>query len=82
MWPQGAQLSAGRVNRDSIELSWTPAIDSVGVVGYRIETDTGLSWSTAMTFVTADLLEAETQYNFSIIALDREQCQSDTLTVR
>ena len=42
-WPQDAQLSAGRTTRDAIELSWTAAIDNVGVLGYRVETATGLT---------------------------------------
>ena len=81
-WPQDAQLSAGRTTRDAIELSWTAATDNVGVLGYRVETATGLTWTTNTPSLTADQLMSETQYDFSVVALDAAGNESNrTLTL-
>ena len=58
----------GRVGRRR-RASWTDANDNVGVIEYRVETDTDC-WNTNMASVTANLLMPETQYNFSMLAVD------------
>ena len=69
-WPANAQATSGRITRDTAELTWTDATDNVGVSGYRIETDTGLSWTTMTNTVIANQLMPSTPYRFSIFALD------------
>ena len=69
-WPAGAVITVNDVDTQSIELSWTPAQDNVGVVAYRVHSDPELIWETDQPNLTANDLRAATSYEFSVYALD------------
>ncbi|TXK82486.1 fibronectin type III domain-containing protein [Paenibacillus sp. N3.4] len=35
-WPTNSQITANEITGTSVKLSWTPAIDDIGVTGYRL----------------------------------------------
>nr|WP_325176779.1 fibronectin type III domain-containing protein [Paenibacillus alkalitolerans] len=69
-WPTGSTLSATDITKNSLKLSWTQAVDAVGVTGYRIYNgNTLLTTVTGRTFsynVTG--LNARTAYTFKVEA--------------
>ena len=72
-WPSGATLTASNMTQSSSFLSWTPAEDNVGVIGYGITAngtaifccERGDTTSVAIFF-----LEPGTTYLFKVVAAD------------
>src|SRR5262245_6865694 len=83
-------LSASGVTANSVNLSWSPSTDNVGVVGYTVFRRQGTSGSftqvgtpTGTTF-QATGLNASTQYQFNVVARDaagNNSAASNTVTV-
>ncbi len=70
-WPPGSTLSVTQVARDAAILMWTPAVDDVGVTGYRLLRDGGSPLEIPGNLLVAhvDGLAAQS-YVFQVQALD------------
>jgi len=71
-WDQGGGLSAiteSNLTSTSVTLSWTPALDNVGVTGYKISYN-GIEMSVAGNVYNITGLTPGTYYNFQISARD------------
>jgi RHS repeat-associated protein len=71
-WPAGSTLQAANVQATSLMLTWSPAQDDVGVIGYRIfQGVTPVASVNGATF-TAPLtgLAPQTTYTFKVEAVD------------
>lgn len=87
IWPMGSELTAGDVDEDSVELSWSAARDDRAVVRYRIYAN----GKEIKTFNDDDLsgtvtgLDPDTEYEFQVEAGDEAgnwSCYGPTVTVR
>ena len=71
-WPAGSTLTASDIMATSLTLTWTPAVDDVGVTNYRLYKD-GLVLATVagsvLTYHVTGLLP-ETAYTFKVEAGD------------
>ncbi len=84
-WGTGAQISVGEITADSIALSWTEANDDTGVANYRItvsdnegnESNTETTDNSTSYVVTG--LASNTQYSFTVSALDAARNESSAL---
>ncbi len=70
-------FAATDVNPDNITLNWDAAIDSIGVVGYRVFQDGIVQDTVTETQFQAVELTPATTYNFTISALDAAENESD-----
>src|SRR5439155_551201 len=62
--------ASSAVTPTSLTLSWSPATDNVGVIGYRVYRDGTLVASPAGTSVSITGLSASTTYSFTVSAFD------------
>jgi RHS repeat-associated protein len=79
-WPAGNSLQAADVQTTSVTLTWTPAQDDVGVIGYRVFQGTMLVATTDAGTLTAQVsgLQPGTAYTFHVEAVDAAGNQSTT----
>ncbi len=68
--PSAPTLSSGAIGGTSVALSWTAAMDNVGVVGYDVFHGTTFLGFTSGTSFNAINLESSTTYAFSVYAKD------------
>jgi chitodextrinase len=71
-WPSGATVTAANIGTDSADVSWTPALDNVGITGYDVLVD-GNSAATVdgqTTTVSLQGLTPESSYAVSVLARD------------
>jgi len=68
--PTASTLSTSGTTQSSTELSWTAAIDNVGVSGYDVYQNGVLKTTTSATSLAVDGLSASTVYSFYIVAKD------------
>ncbi len=81
-WPGGAQLGAQSIGQTSLTLTWPAATDpDGGLSGYRVYRDDVLvdtALPGATTFPVSGL-DPETTYDFSVVAFDSDDLESDPL---
>jgi hypothetical protein len=71
-------LTVSNLTDTSLELSWDPSTDDLGVVGYRVISEPDLGEViVAETGVTFTELDPETEYAFTVTALDEAGNESD-----
>lgn len=58
------------VGFNSVSLTWPPALDNVGVVGYSVLRDGVVEGTSSSTEFVSSNLEPETQYSYSLMAFD------------
>lgn len=63
-------LAAGTITTSSIDLSWNASSDNVGVTGYKIYTDGSNPVSVSGTSTTITGLDSDTEYTFTVSAVD------------
>jgi len=68
-WPDGT-LNASGVSNYSVVLSWTPAVDDVGVTGYRVFQDGAQIAESTGTQYETNNLDPATSYDFKVEAGD------------
>lgn len=76
-------LSATPVSSSQIDLSWDASTDNIGVTGYRIYRDNLFIDTSAITTYSDTGLTQETQYSYTVSAVDaasNESAQSATAT--
>jgi len=71
IWIDGS-LTASKVSRNSLTLTWSGASDDIGVTGYKVYQGTTLLTATPVTGTSYNVtgLSAGTQYNFTVQAVD------------
>lgn len=85
-WGDGAQISVGEITADSITLSWPEASDDTIVAKYKIaysKSDnivSNLETADNSTSYTVSGLSSNTEYSFSVTALDAGRNESSALT--
>lgn len=70
MWEENASITVEAIGETNVLLSWNAANDTMGVVGYRITSNTDLEWDTSQPTLFAEGLEPFTEYEFTIVAYD------------
>ncbi|PKA98419.1 fibronectin type III domain protein [Flavobacteriaceae bacterium MAR_2009_75] len=70
-------LVAGEVTETSIDLSWSPSTDSVGVTGYKIYQNESFIASVKEVNYRVDGLANGTEYSFSVSAFDAAENESE-----
>ncbi|MGM1063874.1 fibronectin type III domain-containing protein [Saccharothrix sp. Mg75] len=63
-------LTAGDTTQTSVPLSWTAATDNIGVTAYELFNNSTLVTTVTGTSTTVDGLAADTEYTFTVVALD------------
>ncbi|PQJ78676.1 endonuclease [Polaribacter porphyrae] len=63
-------LTANNITTFSVDLSWTPSTDNVGVTSYDIYVNGNLRVATSDTSITIPNLISDTNYSFAILAKD------------
>lgn len=69
-WPLGSTLTAVRTTQNSIELSWTAAVDRIGVTMYKLLMNGNVIATTDTTSWFASGLQVGTEYEFKVEASD------------
>ncbi|HHV64615.1 MAG TPA: hypothetical protein GXX46_06030 [Peptococcaceae bacterium] len=71
-WPAGSTLTASNITSNSVQLSWTPATDDLGVTAYKIYQNDVLVQTVAGNVTGCEItgLAAETEYTFRVEAGD------------
>ncbi len=81
-----ANLEATEITQDAVNLQWVASSDNVGVQSYRVYQDDELVLTIDDTITTITELQAETEYRFSVSAVDsagNESAQASlTVTTR
>ena len=70
VWSVGSSLTASNVNETSLDLSWTPAEDDLGIVAYKVYSNDILLGSVAGSVYNVSGLLPKTLYTFSVQAGD------------
>lgn len=82
-WGSDDEISLGQITAESIELSWPAATDDTGVAKYKIKVsdNDGVidALETSATSYTVTGLTSNTEYSFSISALDAARNESSPL---
>ncbi|MEW5922131.1 MAG: immunoglobulin domain-containing protein [Bacillota bacterium] len=85
-WPAGSTLTASGTTKTGTTLTWTPAVDDMGVTGYRLFQDNLLIKTFTGTVYSCDVtgLSPSTTYTFKVQAGDADGNWTDgpTVTVR
>ncbi|WP_164716566.1 fibronectin type III domain-containing protein [Paenibacillus whitsoniae] len=84
-WPAGSRLTAQSVGQTSITVSWSEAIDRMGVKEYRLELNGNPIATTAQTFWQVTGLAEDSVYTFKVEAVDEAgnwSTNGPTLAVR
>ena len=68
--PTAPALTASGTTTSTTNLSWSAALDNVGVTGYNVYQNGILKTTTSATFYTVSALSASTPYSFYIVAKD------------
>jgi Zn-dependent metalloprotease/chitodextrinase len=68
--PTAPTLTSSNVTQTTVDLSWSGAIDNIGVTGYDVYQGTSLLTSTTGTSYYVTGLSAGTSYNFTVKAKD------------
>jgi len=83
IWPDGAQLTVMDATYRSVHISWenNPAVDNVGVAGYRIDVDGTFNADVpgSVYQYTVTGLNPNTPYTFTVKAYDEAGNESDPL---
>ena len=69
-WPVGSTITVTAITTTSADLSWTPAVDDVGVTGYNVYRDGNLTATPSVPSVSLSGLNPSTEYSIRIEALD------------
>jgi len=71
-WPEGSALTATKITSNSVNLSWTPAQDDLGVAEYKIYQDDILVGTFTGTVNETEIanLSPATPYRFQVLARD------------
>ncbi|NIK78748.1 hypothetical protein FHS15_003894 [Paenibacillus castaneae] len=70
-WPENAAVTASKITKNSLTLSWTAALDAVGVTAYKVTWDSGkVIVDGDVNFIDISGLNAGTKYTFKIEASD------------
>ncbi len=76
--PQG--LSYKDLTATSVQITWEPSTDNIGIVAYRIYRDENLVGSSSDTFFKDEKLTPSTVYNYRVSAVDTSSIESEKST--
>ncbi|MCY9663446.1 endo-1,4-beta-xylanase [Paenibacillus alginolyticus] len=77
-WPSGSKLNQGAVSTTSIQLSWSEAIDRMGVTQYKLLKSGIVVATTSRTSWLVNGLTPDTAYDFKVEAADEANNWSNT----
>ncbi|OPX86441.1 MAG: Exoglucanase B precursor [Pelotomaculum sp. PtaB.Bin104] len=86
VWPDGAQMTAGKVGPESLVLSWPKANDNVGVIEYQLYKEGTTpelikTFDSTTTSYNMEGLTPDTTYNFVFRARDAKSNYTPDLTL-
>jgi hypothetical protein len=89
LWPEGSQVNINKIGPNSVNLSWTPAVDKSGIRTYRIYVLNGANFEnwTKPTCLSTEVLhlQPDTEYTLQVRAEDNMRLigsEGPTVTVR
>jgi hypothetical protein len=75
-WPAGSEVVVDAMTSTTATLSWTSAVDNIGVAGYRLYRGASVFATTSVPTVTLKNLDPGTDYDLRVEAFDAEGNES------